>query len=88
MHWQCWQGRAWVQRAYHLGIIPEVRRLSVELKRSVSDLQESDHARGREHPRRMERLVMRALAEDLISESRAAQLLGGTSAQLRQSFTG
>ncbi len=28
-----------------------------------------------EEPKRMERLVMRALAEDLISESRAAELL-------------
>ncbi len=78
--------RAWVLRAHHLGIIPEseVRRLSAELRRDVWDLQESGHASGRERPQGMERLVMRALAENLISESRAAQLLGATLAQLRQ----
>lgn len=82
--------RAWVLRAHHLGIIPEseVRRLSVELGRDVWDLQESGHASGRERPQRMERLVMRALAENLISETRAAQLLGATLAQLRQGNIG
>lgn len=69
--------RAWVLHAHHLGIITEseARRLSAELKRGVWDLQDADHASGREHPQRMERLVMRALAEDLISESRAADML-------------
>lgn len=82
--------RAWILRAHHLDIITEseVRRLSAELKRGVWDLQESDHASGRERPQRMERLVMRALAEDLISENRAAQLLGATLAQVRQGVTG
>lgn len=78
--------RAWIQRAHHLGIITEseARRLSGELKRSVWDLQDSDHATGRERPQRMERLVMRALAEGLISQCRAAELLCATPAQVRQ----
>jgi transcriptional regulator with XRE-family HTH domain len=81
--------RAWVQRARHLDIISEseARRLLLELKNNGWDLQETGSGTGREMPRRMDRLVMRALAEDLISESRAAQLLGTTLAQLRQGVT-
>jgi transcriptional regulator with XRE-family HTH domain/Zn-dependent peptidase ImmA (M78 family) len=81
--------RAWVQRARHLNIITEseARRLLLELKNNGWDLQQTGGGAGREMPRRMDRLVMRALAEDLISESRAAQLLGATLAQLRQGVT-
>jgi Zn-dependent peptidase ImmA (M78 family)/DNA-binding XRE family transcriptional regulator len=82
--------RAWIQRARRLDIIPqgEERRLLAELKSDVWDLEGSGSGMGREKPQRMDRLVMRALAEDLISEGRAAQLLGATLAQLRQGVTG
>jgi hypothetical protein len=81
--------RAWVQRARHVDIITEseARRLRLELKNNGWDLQQIGGGAGREMPRCMDRLVMRALAEDLISESRAAQLLGTTLAQLRQGGT-
>ncbi len=82
--------RVWIQRARHLDIIPEseARRLLAELKSDVWDLQGSGSGTVREKPQRMDRLVLRALAENLISESRAAQLLGTTLAQLRQGVTG
>ena len=82
--------KAWAQRACHLDIISEseARRLLLELKNNGWDLQETGSGSSREMPRRMDRLVMRALAEDLISESRAAQLLGTPLAQLRHVATG
>lgn len=72
--------QGWIYRSKDLGIISE--RVSKDLFRLFKQrgwhLREPGDALPPEEPKYMERLVMRALAEDLISVSRAAELLGET----------
>lgn len=69
--------QAWIYRAKDLGIITETayRRLHRQISQHGWRRKEPGDELPPEEPKRMERLVMRALAEDLISESRAAELL-------------
>ena len=70
--------QAWIYRAKDLGIINEY--VAINLFRSFRQRgwyqQEPGDPLPGEEPGRMKRLVMHALAEDLISRSRAAELLG------------
>ena len=70
--------QAWVYRAKDLGIVSEsaAQSLFSSFKSSGWYRQEPGEQLPREEPQRMKRLVMKLLAEDLISESRAAELLG------------
>ncbi|RME45290.1 MAG: ImmA/IrrE family metallo-endopeptidase [Caldilineae bacterium] len=70
--------QAWIYRAKDLGILSETAagRLFQQFRRQGWHRQEPGDAIPPEEPERMKRLVLRALAEDLISESRAAELLG------------
>jgi Zn-dependent peptidase ImmA (M78 family) len=69
--------QAWVYRAKDLGIISEAlaRNLFREFRRRGWCEKEPGDQLPPEEPKRMERLVMRALTEGLISESRAAELV-------------
>lgn len=69
--------QAWIYRAKDLGIVSEsaARRLGDFRQRGWSRQEPGDQIPP-EEPERMKRLVLRALAEDLISSSRAAELLG------------
>lgn len=70
--------QAWIYRAKDLGILSE--SAAVELFREFRSVgwhyQEPGNQLPSEEPKRMQQLVRRALAEDLISRSRAAELLG------------
>jgi Zn-dependent peptidase ImmA (M78 family) len=70
--------QGWIYRAKDLGILPdsEALRLFKTFRRKGWHLQEPGDEYPGEKPNRMYRLVMRALAEDIISESRASELLG------------
>ena len=70
--------QAWVYRAKDLNIISEATaaRLFREFRREGWHREEPGDAIPPETPERMKRLVLRALAEDVISQSRAAELLG------------
>jgi Zn-dependent peptidase ImmA (M78 family) len=70
--------QAWIFRAKELGIIPEneATRLFKAFRARGWHRHEPGEALPPERPWRMERLVYRALAEDLISRSRAQELLG------------
>ncbi len=70
--------QAWIYRAKDLGIITEnsVTRLFRQFHANEWHRQEPGDAYPPETPMRMERLIYRALAEDLISRSRAQELLG------------
>lgn len=70
--------QAWVHRAKDLGIIPdrEYRRIFDYLDAKGWRKHEPGDQILPEEPRRMKRLVMRAYAEDVISASRASELLG------------
>lgn len=70
--------QAWIFRAKDLGIISEnaAARLFHRFRANGWHRQEPGEALPSEKPLRMERLVYRALAEDLISRSRAQELLG------------
>ncbi len=70
--------QAWVYRAKELGIISQTaaERLFRRFRREGWHRDEPGDSIPPEEPGRMKRLVLRALAEDLISESRAAELLG------------
>ncbi|MFO7952723.1 MAG: XRE family transcriptional regulator [Bacillota bacterium] len=69
--------QAWIYRAKDLGIISEssANGLFKLFRYKGWHKEEPGDTLPSEEPKRMERLVMRALAEDLISESRAAELL-------------
>ncbi|MBE0616707.1 MAG: ImmA/IrrE family metallo-endopeptidase [Proteobacteria bacterium] len=75
--------QAWINRAQDLGILSEAAatRPFDELVRLGGRRSEIGPKLPDEEPRRMEILVRRALAEDLISRSRAAELLGRTIAE-------
>ena len=70
--------QAWIFRARDLGIISEnaARRLFQHFRANGWQRHEPGEALPTERPLRMERMIYRALAEDLISRSRAQELLG------------
>ncbi len=70
--------QAWIYRAKDLGIITEntAARLFQHFRANGWHRQEPGDALPAEKPLRMERLIYRALAEDLISRSKAQELLG------------
>jgi len=70
--------QAWIYRAQDLGIISEhaARKLWIRFGKEGWREEEPGDQIPPEMPGRMKRLVLRALAEDVISESRAAELLG------------
>jgi Zn-dependent peptidase ImmA (M78 family)/DNA-binding XRE family transcriptional regulator len=70
--------QAWIYRAKDLGILSDssAAQLFQQFRQQGWHRQEPGDPIPPEVPGRMKRLVMRALVEDLISESRAAELLG------------
>ncbi|MBP7228219.1 MAG: helix-turn-helix domain-containing protein, partial [Longilinea sp.] len=70
--------QAWIYRARDLSIISEntAKRLFQQFRTNDWYRQEPGKPYPAETPMRMERLIYRALAEDLISRSRAQELLG------------
>ena len=70
--------QAWIYRAKDLGILPEERATAIFKKfRSMGwNLNEPGEPLPSERPSRFDRLVMGALAEGIISEKRATELLG------------
>ncbi|MFP4395148.1 MAG: helix-turn-helix domain-containing protein [Anaerolineales bacterium] len=70
--------QAWIYRARDLDIISEytARQLWIRFRSKGWHQREPGDQLPQEVPGRMKRLVLRALAEDVISESRAAELLG------------
>lgn len=70
--------QGWIYRARDLGILSDSSAALMfrQFRQKGWRLQEPGDAILPEEPQRLERLVMRALAEDLISGSRAAELLG------------
>jgi Zn-dependent peptidase ImmA (M78 family) len=70
--------QAWIYRAKDLSIISEntAVRLFQQFRTNDWRRQEPGKPYPSETPMRMERLIYRALAEDLISHSRAQELLG------------
>ncbi len=70
--------QAWIFRARDLGIISDnaASRLFQRFRANGWHRNEPGEALPTERPLRMERLIYRALAEDLISRSRAQELLG------------
>ena len=70
--------QGWIHRARDLGILSEARysELFREYTRRGWRRREPGDEIPPEEPKRLERLVFRALAEDLISPARAAELLG------------
>lgn len=69
--------QAWVRRAQELGILPDshAKALLSRFKKNGWDHTEPGDQYRKERPQRLERLVYRAMAEGLISESRAEELL-------------
>jgi len=70
--------QAWIFRAHDLRIVTDAvfRQWMIEFHRRGWHKEEPGPEISAEQPHRMERLVQRALAEGLISLSRAAELLG------------
>ena len=81
--------QAWVYRARDLGIISQstAKRLWIRFRSENWREVEPGDQIPQETPGRMKRLVLRALAEDVISESRAAELLGKPLVQFWQEET-
>jgi Zn-dependent peptidase ImmA (M78 family) len=76
--------QGWIHRAEDLGILSQsaaTHQFHQLIEAGLRD-REIGPPRSPEQPRRMERLVRRALAEQWISTSRAAELLGMTLAEL------
>jgi Zn-dependent peptidase ImmA (M78 family) len=70
--------QAWIYRAKDLGIISEsaFRRLFQQFRANYWHREEPGDPYPSEQPERMEKLIYRALAEDLITRSKAGALLG------------
>jgi Zn-dependent peptidase ImmA (M78 family)/DNA-binding XRE family transcriptional regulator len=70
--------QAWVYRARDLGIVDEATAVQYFkwFRRNGTHRVEPGDALPAESPQRLTRLVLRAVAEDVISRSRAAELLG------------
>lgn len=77
---------AWIARLRDLGVLPEQRATSMYKLFSIKGWRkrEPGDALAPEAPRRFELLVLRALAEDFIGESKAAELLGISQHDLRK----
>lgn len=77
--------QGWSYRASDLGILPKerFRELWVHFRRHGWHKREPDPQLPRERPRLFAQLVYRALAEDLVGESKAAELLGMSLSALR-----
>ncbi len=75
--------QGWIYRAKELNILSEsaARRLFLQFRREGWYREEPGDQIAQEVPRRMQRLVLRALAEDMISQSRGAELLGKSPSQ-------
>ena len=69
--------QAWMHRAKDLGIMSETRYIEMRKYFSKRDWNKTEpgEAYPKEHPQLFDQLVFRALAQDLISESKAAELL-------------
>ena len=69
---------AWLQRAKQCGVISEAVYLSLFKRFSAKGWRKNEPGDPlpQEHPRLFEQLVYRALAEQYISEGKAAELLG------------
>ncbi|NQT86005.1 ImmA/IrrE family metallo-endopeptidase [bacterium] len=78
--------QAWIYRAKDLGILgaPDVAAFFQEFGKRGWCKAEPGEPYPSEEPRRMERLVTRAIAEDIISLSRGAELMGVSLAQFRR----
>lgn len=70
--------QAWIRRAFDLGVIsPETYVQYMKLfRRRGWHKEEPDSVYPPEKPQMLEQLALRALAEDLVTESRAAELVG------------
>lgn len=68
----------WLQRAKQCGVITEAGHLTLWKRFSANGWRKLEPGKPvpREHPRLFEQLVYRALGEQFISESKAAELLG------------
>lgn len=69
--------QTWIYRAKDLGIITEskCRQLFIEFHKNGWHREEPGEAYPPEHPHRMRQMVLRALAEDVISPMRAEEVL-------------
>ena len=78
--------QAWVFRAHDLTIISETtfKKLLGLFRKNNWHIKEPDQQIPAEEPKRRQQLVWKALAEDIISESRAAELMGKTLFQFRE----
>jgi len=70
--------QAWIFRARDVGVLPAhaAQEMFRRFRAQGRHRQEPGTPYPFEEPRRMTRLVLRALAEEMISERRAAELLG------------
>jgi Zn-dependent peptidase ImmA (M78 family)/DNA-binding XRE family transcriptional regulator len=77
--------QAWVHRAQELGIIADSRAKAIRSLFRARDWRRTEPGEQcpEEHPTRFELLVMQALAEDVISEAKAAELLGKPLSEFR-----
>jgi Zn-dependent peptidase ImmA (M78 family) len=68
----------WLQRAKQCGVITEAVHLALSKRLSAKGWRKNEPGEpaSREHPRLFEQLIYRALGEQYISESKAAELLG------------
>jgi Zn-dependent peptidase ImmA (M78 family) len=68
----------WLQRAKQCGVITEAAHLSMFKRFSAKGWRKTEPGEPlpKEHPRLFDQLVYRALAEQYISEGKAAELLG------------
>ncbi|MBE0467409.1 MAG: ImmA/IrrE family metallo-endopeptidase [Candidatus Desulforudis sp.] len=78
--------QAWIYRAMDLKILSQAAAANLfkHFRKQGWHLSEPGKPIPREQPRLLERLVLRALAEDVVSESRAAELLGKPLSHLYQ----
>jgi Zn-dependent peptidase ImmA (M78 family) len=76
--------QAWIYRAKELGILPEARARALfkDFKAKGRYRKEPGDPYPPEKLDRLERMVSKALAEDLISDARAAEILGMSPSQL------
>lgn len=82
--------QAWIYRAHDLGIISDslYRQLFAQLTAKGLREKEIGESLPVEEPKRFERIVIQAVEEDLISESKGAELLGIPLNNFRQKLGG
>ena len=80
---------AWIVRATQLGIITEstAKNLFFDFSKQGWHDKEPGDAFPPEQPERMTRQVMQLVTEEIISESRAKELLGRSLADFRKDFS-